>query len=245
MGKKSKTLVLSSRGVGHQDRHLMLDVIKLLPHSKKDCKFEKKDSLTALNEVADLNNCDKCLYFEKKKGKVLYLWASSINNGPSARFLVSGVHTMRDIKLIGNCLRGSRGIISFDQHFDKVPHLKLIKELFTQIFNIPFKHPKSQPFVDRVTTFSYLDGHIWFRNFQILDQGNLDMAEIGPRMVLMPLIILSSSFNGKVIWANYKRGEESAKKVAKRPKKVKVDDDSSEDNEDSDDIDDIEKYLDK
>lgn len=211
MVKKSKVLVLCSRGVNHQDRHLMLDVMKLVPHSKKDCKFDKKDSLTALNEVADLNSCDKCLYFENRKGKALFLWASSINGGPCAKFLVSGVHTMADIKLIGNCLKGSRSILSFDQHFDKIPHLQLIKELFTQIFNVPYKHPKSQPFVDHVVTFSYLDGHIWFRNYQILDQSDLSMAEIGPRMVLMPMIILSSSFHGKILWANYKRGASPTK----------------------------------
>lgn len=248
MTKKTKVLVLCSRGVNHQDRHLMLDMRQVIPHSKKDCKFDKKDSLTALNEVAGLASCDKCLYFENRKGKLLLLWASNINGGPSVKFLVTGVHTMADIKLIGNCLKGSRPVLSFDQHFDKIPHLKLIKEIFVQIFNVPYKHPKSQPFVDHVVTFSYLDGHIWFRNYQILDHSEMTMAEIGPRMVLMPMIILSSSFHGKVIWANYKR----TNKVEKKYKKVKLtkptitenyNEDEDEDSDDSeDDLDDIEKY---
>ena len=213
MPKKSKVLVLCSRGVNHQDRHLMLDMRKIIPHSKKDCKFDKKDSLTALNEVASLDSCDKCLYFENRKGKLLLLWASNINGGPSVKFHVSSVHTMADIKLIGNCLRGSRSVLSFDEHFDKIPHLQLIKELFIQILNIPYKHPKSQPFVDHVINFSFLDGHIWFRNYQILDYNDLTMAEIGPRMVLMPMLILSSSFHGKVIWANYKKNVKTSKRV--------------------------------
>lgn len=205
MVHKTKVLVLCSRGVNHQDRHLMLDIRKIIPHHKKDCKFDKKDSLTALNEVAGLANCDKCLYFENRKGKLLLLWASNINNGPSVKFLVKGVNTMADIKLIGNSLRGSRPILSFDQYFDKIPHLQLIKELFIQIFNVPYKHSKSQPFVDHVVTFTYLDGHIWFRNYQVLDQTNMSMAEIGPRMILMPMLILSASYHGKVIWANHKK----------------------------------------
>ena len=191
----------------------MLDMRQIIPHSKKDCKFDKKDSLTALNELAGLASCDKALYFENRRGKILLLWASNIDGGPSVKFLVKNVHTMADIKLIGNCLRGSRPVLSFDEHFDRIPHLKLIKEVFVQIFNVPYKHPKSQPFVDHVMTFSFLDGHIWFRNYQILDQSDMTMAEIGPRMVLMPMLILSSSFHGNVLWANYKKTTKPLKKL--------------------------------
>ena len=192
----------------------MLDMRQIIPHSKKDCKFDKKDSLSALNELAGLSSCDKCLYFENRKGKILLMWASNINGGPSVKFLVKSVHTMQDIKLIGNCLRGSRPVLSFDDHFDRIPHLQLIKEIFIQIFNVPYKHPKSQPFVDHVATFSFLDGHIWFRNYQILDQKDMTLAEIGPRMALMPMLILSSSFQGEVLWANFKKFT----KTSKRPK---------------------------
>ena len=250
----NKVLVLCSRGVNHQDRHLMLDMRKIIPHSKKDCKFDKKDSLTALNDVTTLAGCNKCLYFENRKGKILLLWASTIG-GPSIKFLVTNVHTIGDIKLIGNCLRGSRHVLSFDEHFDKIPHLKLIKELLIQIFNVPYKHPKSQPFVDHVITFSFLDGHIWFRNFQILDQQDMTMAEIGPRMVLMPMLILSGSFQGKVLWANYKKTIKASAatkklKVTKETSKRAVQNSSEDYNEDEDDddddsddeLDDIEKY---
>lgn len=265
MSKKTKVLVLCSRGVTHQDRHLMLDMRNIIPHSKKDCKFDKKDSLSALNELASLASCDKCLYFENRKGKILLLWASNINGGPSVKFLVKNVHTMHDIKLIGNCLKGSRPILSFDDHFDKIPHLQLIKETFIQIFNVPYKHPKSQPFVDHVVTLSFLDGHIWFRHYQILDQKDMTMAEIGPRMVLMPMLILSSSFQGKVLWANFKKVTKVSKRVKddRAPKsngdanEDEDDDDeefesddeseesapeSNEDDEESDELDDIEKY---
>jgi len=225
----------------------MVDMRQLVPHSKKDCKFDKKDSLTALNELANLSNCDKLLYFENRKGKILLMWASNIKGGPSVKFLVKNVHTMADIKMIGNCLKGSRPVLSFDENFDKIPHLQLIKEVFIQIFNVPYKHPKSQPFVDHVMTFTFLDGHIWFRNHQILDQKDMTMAEIGPRMVLMPMLILSSSFHGKVLWANFKKN-------VKTPKRIKIDTErtkgevgtsgssSDEESSDEDELDDVEKY---
>lgn len=237
MSKKSKVLVLCSRGVTHQDRHLMMDIRQVIPHSKKDCKFDKKDSLTALNELASLSTCDKCLYFENRKGKILLLWASNINGGPSVKFLVKNIHTMADIKLIGNCLRGSRPVLSFDDHFNKIHHLQLIKEIFIQIFNVPYKHPKSQPFVDHVVTFSFLDGHIWFRHYQILDQNDMTMAEIGPRMVLMPMLVLSNSFHGNVLWANFKRAERAPKKIKLAKASKKIENNSSDDEEDDDDAD--------
>ena len=51
-------------------------------------------------------------------------------------------------------------------------------ELFIQTFGTPQYHPKSQPFVDHVFTFSIMDGKIWFRNYQIAEE-NGELVEIG------------------------------------------------------------------
>ena len=40
---------------------------------------------------------------------------------------------MDELKMTGNCLRGSRPFISFDKAFDEQDHTKLIKQLFTQV----------------------------------------------------------------------------------------------------------------
>jgi ribosome biogenesis protein BRX1 len=40
---KQRTLVVPSRGITERHRHLMLDIINLLPHHKKEAKIEKKD----------------------------------------------------------------------------------------------------------------------------------------------------------------------------------------------------------
>lgn len=93
---------------------------------------------------------------------------------------------MAELKLTGNCLRGSRPLLSFDPTFMEKPQYTLLKELLSQIFGVPNHHPKSQPFFDHVYTFTILDNKIWFRNFQILSEDGA-LAEIGPRFVLNPV----------------------------------------------------------
>ncbi|KAI0225493.1 Ribosome biogenesis protein BRX1-like [Lamellibrachia satsuma] len=129
------------------------------------------------------------------------MWIASTPRGPSAKFLVENVHTMLELKMTGNCLKGSRPLLSFDPKFDDEPHLALLKELFIQTFSTPNYHPKSQPFIDHVFTFSVADNRIWFRNYQILEE-NGELAEIGPRMVLNPIRIFQGSFGGPTLYQN-------------------------------------------
>lgn len=211
---KQRTLVFSSRGITHRHRHLISDLRDLLPHSKKDVKFDSKSNLMMLNEVADLKNCNNCIFLECRKKNDLYMWMSKTPHGPSARFLVQNLHTMSEVKLTGNCLKGSRPILFFDNSFDSQPHYQLLKELFTQVFGSPKGHPKVKPFVDHVLSFFVLDGRIWFRNYQIVhpehDEPNKKkqelnkavLVEIGPRFVLNPIRILSGSFGGQTLWEN-------------------------------------------
>ncbi len=46
---------------------------------------------------------------------------------------VQNVHTMDELKMTGNCLRGSRGLLSFDGAFEATEWGRLVKELFTQV----------------------------------------------------------------------------------------------------------------
>ncbi|KAH7935168.1 hypothetical protein HPB52_004631 [Rhipicephalus sanguineus] len=186
--------------------HLMLNLRTLLPHSKPESKMEKKDPLVVINEVVlfqicEMKNCNKCLYFENKKRKDLYLWASNVPNGPSVKFLVENIHTMEELKMTGNCLKGARPLLSFDKAFTESPFGKLMKELLSQVFGTPRYHPKSQPFVDHVFTFSLLDHRIWFRNYQIVEETGA-LVEIGPRFVLNPIKVFEGSFGGAVIYSN-------------------------------------------
>lgn len=202
---KQRVLVFGCRGLSYRDRHLMEDMKTLMPHSKSESKMRRnKESLFIVNEIAEMKNCNKCLLFEGRKKRDLYLWAANIARGPSAKFRVINVHTMAELKMTGNCLKGSRPLLSFDQSFkaEENTHYALLKELFIQIFGVPNHHPRSQPFFDRVYTFSVVDDKIWFRHYQILDSEDGSLAEIGPRFVLEPIKIFDASFSGRTLWEN-------------------------------------------
>ena len=135
------------------------------------------------------------------------------------RLLSSAVHTMDELHFTGNCLKGSRPILSFDGAFDAQPHLKVMKELFIQSFGVPPQARKSKPFIDHVMNFTVLDNKVWIRVYQIAEadetaaegdkstgrkggETQLKLVEIGPRFVLTPIVILESSFGGPVIFEN-------------------------------------------
>ncbi|KAE8210895.1 hypothetical protein CF327_g5293 [Tilletia walkeri] len=169
---RQKVLILPSRGVTTRMRHLVNDIEALLPHSKKESKLDSKSDLHILNELAELNNCNNVLYFEARKAEDLYMWAAKTPNGPSVKFYVQNIHTMDELKMTGNCLKGSRPILSFDSSFDspeQAPHWSVVRELFTHIFSVSRGVRRSKPFVDRVMSFSVLDGKVWIRNFQIVE----------------------------------------------------------------------------
>lgn len=65
------------------------------------------------------------LFFEARKRSDLYLWMAKVPSGPSIRFLCSNVHTMAELKLSGNHLKGSRPVLSFDAAFDEQPQLQV------------------------------------------------------------------------------------------------------------------------
>ena len=149
-------------------------------------------------------------------------------NGPTVKFHVQNLHTMDELHFTGNCLKGSRPILSFDSSFDQQPHLIVIKELFLHIFGVPKGARKSKPFIDHIMGFTVADGRIWIRCYQISEteasrkqaedveemdvdeipkkskpsDTNLNLVEIGPRFVLTPIVILESSFGGPVIYEN-------------------------------------------
>ncbi|XP_042251583.1 ribosome biogenesis protein BRX1 homolog [Thunnus maccoyii] len=198
---KERVLIFSSRGINFRTRHLMQDLRTLMPHSKADTKMDRKDKLFVVNEVCEIKNCNKCLFFEAKKKQDLYMWISNSPHGPSAKFLVQNIHTLAELKMTGNCLKGSRPLLSFDPKFDKEPHFALLKELFTQTFSTPRYHPKSQPFVDHVITFTIADNRIWFRNYQIIEE-DASLVEIGPRFVLNLIKIFQGSFGGPTLFEN-------------------------------------------
>ncbi|KAA0162883.1 hypothetical protein FNF28_04518 [Cafeteria roenbergensis] len=214
---KQRCLVLCTRGINSRYRHLMEDLRAMIPHHKKDSKLDIKDELRVVSEIAEINGCNGCVFLEGRKHRDLFLWIGRTPAGPSVKFHVVNVHTMDELRLTGNCLRGSRPLLSFDAAFEAEPHWQLMKELLTQTFGTPRGHPKSQPFHDHVYSFSVCDGRIWFRHYQILDHAKetkartrmeargempTELVEIGPRFVLNPVRAFEGAFGGRVIWSN-------------------------------------------
>jgi len=198
---KQKVLVFTSRGISFKGRHLMKDFLNLMPHAKTEVKMDRKSQLLVVNEICEMKSCNKCIFLVGKKKRDVYMWVSNVPHGPSALFYVDYLNMMEELKFSGNCLKSSRPVLSFDSTFDEQPHYQLIKEMFTQVFGTPRYHPKSQPFVDHVMQFSLMDGKIWFRNYQIVEE-NGELVEIGPRFTMSLARILSGSFGGRVLYVN-------------------------------------------
>ncbi|TYI85030.1 hypothetical protein E1A91_D05G409300v1 [Gossypium mustelinum] len=196
-------------------RHLMLNLVSVLPHCKKDNKVELRSSKGAtLNELIELRGSSSCLFFECRKHQDLYMWMAKSSNGPSVKFLVNAVHTMGELKLTGN---------------------------HSFVFGTPKEHRKSKPYHDHVFVFSIVDDHIWFRNYQIsvphkesdkMVRGGLDkmtLIEVGPRFCLNPIKIFAGSFGGPTLYENpfyvspnQIRALEKKQKAGQYTKKVKA-----------------------
>jgi ribosome biogenesis protein BRX1 len=135
---------------------------------------------------------------------------------------------MEELNFPGNCLKGSRPILSFDAAFEKQAHLRVLKGVLEQVFGVPPNARKMKPFVDHVMGFTVVAGKVWVRCYQISEtessktkskdtmeedterstasgkagDTNLSLVEIGPRFVLTPIVMLEGSFGGPVIYEN-------------------------------------------
>ncbi|GCE97234.1 ribosome bioproteinsis protein brx1 [Zygosaccharomyces mellis] len=210
---RQRVLLISSRGVNYRHRHLIQDLYALLPHSRKEPKLDTKKDLQQLNEIAELYNCNNILFFEARKHQDLYLWISKPPNGPTIKFFIQNLHTMEELNFTGNCLRGSRPILSFDHRFDESPHYQLVKELLLHNFGVPPQSRKIKPFFDHVMSFSIVDDKVWVRTFEIShaarnteeyqeEQEEISLVEIGPRFVMTVILVLEGSFGGPKIYEN-------------------------------------------
>ena len=165
------------------------------------------------------------MFFEARKGQDLYIWLSKPPNGPTVKMHCQNIHTMEELNFTGNCLKGSRPVLSFDAAFEQHAHLRVLKEMLTHTFGVPSGSRKVKPFVDHVMGFTLTGNKIWIRCYQIAeteagktngassaeaDTGArgaksgtaISLVEIGPRLVLTPIVMLEGSFGGPVIYEN-------------------------------------------
>ncbi|KAG5502703.1 hypothetical protein JIQ42_05772 [Leishmania sp. Namibia] len=201
MTNRQKMLVLGARSMTSKDRHLLLDLRGLMPHSREHPKIGRTNTLgDDLVELCGLHQCNSVMFVEPHRNDVSYLWIGQAPSGPSIKMQINNVHTADEIRMAGNCLKYSRPLLHFDRDFELHPHLRVAKSLLHMAFNTPRYHPKSKPFVDRIMSFLWLDGHIWVRNYQIVPTSPLALLEIGPRFTLEPVAIFNGCCKGSVLW---------------------------------------------
>lgn len=82
--------MVCQRGIEGRFRHLMNDLIELIPHSKKECKIEKKNVKDQIDELCYERSCNNFIYFESRSHKIsdLYMWVSKSPNGPAMKFSI-------------------------------------------------------------------------------------------------------------------------------------------------------------
>lgn len=128
---------------------------------------------------------------------------------------------MGELGFGGNCLKGGRGIVLFDQSFESLDagteYKGLAKEMLQGVFCVPKRGVRGmKPFVDHIIGIFGVDGKIWIRFYEIREadqqsksvlkdgkaKSDISLVEIGPRLVLTPIVILEGSFGGPVIYEN-------------------------------------------
>lgn len=209
---KQRVLVFSSKGSSAKYKYLMEDFKAMMPHSKSEPKLDKNLDMREINEICEMRSCNNAVYFEHHKSNYCYIYFAGMPAGPTIKFQVYNVHTLGELKLSGNCLKGSRPLLHFDTAFadESQPQLQVMKNMFQRVFGVPRNHPKSKPFHDHIMGFYWIDNKVWVRHYQIspispdyLDNPDYQtLTEIGPRYVLEPILILNGSFSGNVIYKN-------------------------------------------
>jgi ribosome biogenesis protein BRX1 len=200
---RQKSLVFGSRNMTAKDRHLLQDLRNLMPHSREHAKLNTVDNLgDSLEALCSLHHCNSSLFVEAHRHDIAHVWLAQVPSGPSVKLLLGNVHTADELRMAGNCLKYSRPLLHFDREFEMIPHLRVVKALLQMEFNTPRYHPRSKPFVDHIICFFYLDAHIWFRHYQIVDGRPRSLMEIGPRFTMEPLVILNGAARGSVLWKN-------------------------------------------
>jgi len=204
----TRVLMLGSRGVTEKHKMLMHDLSMLMPQVRMESKMDPKDPPSVINEISDLRSCNHAIFLDSRRHRDLYMDFARVPDGPTLRFFAREIHTADELNLTGNCLRGSRALLSFSAEFDSEPRWQLTKAVLGEIFAVPRMHPRSKPFIDHVMMFSVQGGLLFIRNYQIVDHGerrseDRHLVEVGPRLTLEPVRFFERGFGGRIIYENY------------------------------------------
>ena len=214
-------LVASTRGIRARHRHLMRDLTRLLPHGQPHSKVDTDEAgLGGMKTLCEENGCSTSLLLDARDPRRLYIWAASCPDGPTAMFRVMNIHTVAELNLEARRIFGARNLVVFDEAFSQTADRRVMRTLLTRAFTVSRQRRAravdsggagissdgaQQPAARHAISFSWLDESIWLRVYRIQDHANgsgeLDVEEIGPRLVLAPVRIIASGFGGAVLHA--------------------------------------------
>ena len=131
-------LVLGTRGLKARHRHLMRDVLRLLPHGVPGSKLDVEDNqLKGVNGACEDANCSSALLFDARDEKRLFLWVASCPDGPSAMFRLRNAHTVSELNLEPRRCAGVRNLLAFDQSFEASAERRVLKALLSRVLSVP------------------------------------------------------------------------------------------------------------
>jgi len=213
---KQRILTLMSRGSTFQAKKLLEDLQQMMAHSKHERNVDHKATTADVTELCADHNCNSVLFLESKKNQQDFLWLGDTRKGPGAKFIIDSYYSKDSFKFQGNCLKFSRPLLTFGSRFDENENTKLLKSIIHTTFNVPRRHPKSQPFVDKIMAFE-LDPEmrVYIRMYQILKSGN-DCTEIGPQIEMQLVKITEGPLRGETLFENkFYRTKRDEKDIAK------------------------------
>ncbi|TNJ27333.1 Ribosome biogenesis protein Brix [Giardia muris] len=205
-----KVLMIKCKGTTTAYGRLKSDMERLIPHHKKDPRFENRLPISTLAELIRLRTCDHAIFWEVRHRKDLTWWLTSYPHGPTVKLQVTNLHPSDALRFRGNFRRFTRPVLSFSHDFNEKIELRICKELFKRVFSTPYLHHKSAPFVDHVIAFRVREDGISIdvRVYSITANDNVkgcdpeSLEETGPSFTLIPFMILSAVMAGDVLWTN-------------------------------------------
>lgn len=141
----SSVLLLGTRGIKARHRHLLRDLLRLLPHARPGTKLDTEEhGLRAVVSACEDADCDSALLLDARDPSRLYMWAAGCPDGPSAMLRVRNVHTVAELNLEARRMAGVRNLLVFDKAFNVSAERRVLKALLTLTLSVPLGAVQSQ-----------------------------------------------------------------------------------------------------
>ena len=198
---KERTLFIKSPNLSVRESTFLKDIIRFTPHAKTDIRLDKDPLREQLVEICENKKCTNVVTMERS-GSLTSVYLGKFPDGPTFKFSVDGIVSSSDHRFSGNALRYSRPLLSFSAEFTHILEMKMLRHLLIDSFGAPLNHPKTQPFTDRVLSFSMEHNSIHIRHYQISTsgRGEHELIEIGPRATWHLFSIREGFFQGEYLY---------------------------------------------